>query len=712
MTKNPSPAVATTLDDFLPEPLILVSADGTVVDGNRAARRRLPDLAQGLTLSSIMQGSAEQLETSLRLWSRSGDFIRGLVTLEAHDGELFTPYGARISGAGNDAPDLIIRCHKKRAANQRFTEITRRVHALNREVTRRQAVERQLHAEKELAQVTLQSIGDAVITTDTEGRVNYLNPVAETLTGWSEADARGVPLVDVFQIFNEHTRQPVESPVARVLAHGQIVGLANHTILLHRDGTEFAIDDSAAPIRDRSGHLIGVVLVFHDVTHERDLEAEVTHHASHDGLTGVLNRQAFEHQLSAILTPDNAAGAPHSLLFLDVDQFKVINDTCGHIAGDALLQLLAPTLQSQLRHSDLLARLGGDEFGILLKDCPVAVAQRIATSLRKAVMDFTFTWEDKPFGVSISIGQVDFVGHSWSLADLLSAADNACYLAKENGRNRVHLYRPDDQKMAYRFRQTQWVGRIREAFSADRFRLYGQAIRPVLQSARAEGAPPVGAHFELLLRLHDSDGRVVPPMAFIPAAERYNLMVSIDQWVLETAFAKLAESGCRRIATCTINLSGASLGSGEFLSFVKKCFERFAVPPAIICFEITETEAIANLANARHIIHALKSLGCRFALDDFGSGMSSFGYLKTLPVDYLKIDGSFIRNLATDSVDLAMVTAINNIGHVMGLETIAEFVESPQVFQQLRELGVDYVQGYGIARPQALDALLSSLEPE
>ncbi|WP_207308958.1 EAL domain-containing protein [Marinobacter salicampi] len=697
-------------ENLLPEPLLVLSSGGEVIDMNQAARKAFRGLANGSRLHHLANDS-DKLESSLRLWVRSGDFIRGLAMISSPDGERYAAYGARISGYENASAQIIVRCHTESSANQRFIEITRRVNALNREVTRRQHAEKQLFAEKELAQVTLQSIGDAVITTDIQGCVNYLNPVAETLTGWSEAEARGLPLLEVFRIFNEQTRKPAENPVARVLADGHTVGLANHTILVHRDGTEFAIEDSAAPIRDRDGSLIGVVMVFHDVTHARKLAAKVSYQASHDGLTGLLNRQAFEQRLRILLDAPGGMDNAHSLMFLDLDQFKIINDTCGHLAGDALLRTLGPVLQKHLRHSDLLARLGGDEFGVLLQDCPVPVAKEIAKALKDEVERLNFTWEGKPFRVGLSIGQVNFSDESWSLADLLSAADNACYLAKENGRNRIHLYSSDDKALAHRFRQTQWVGRIHEAFNENRFRLHCQPIMPT-SSAPLPIHDEEGAHFELLLRLSDKDGKLVSPMAFIPAAERYNLMVSIDQWVLETAFTTLAGVGGEHVATCTINLSGASLVDEGFLTFINTCFERHAVSPEVICFEITETEAIANLASARKIIQSLKTLGCRFSLDDFGSGMSSFGYLKNLPVDYLKIDGGFIKNLANDPIDRAMVAAINNIGHVMGLKTIAEFVVSTSVLQELRELGVDYVQGYGIAKPEPLEAYLAKLNRE
>lgn len=698
--------VRTDLADLLAEPLLLLSTRGQVIDGNQAAWDLLPDLVVGGDMSALLAEGPDSLRSTLQMWARSGEFTRGLVTLKSADGNSFTAFGCRSSGAG--AGRILVRCESGCVVKRRFVAITERVYELNREVSRRKLIENQLFAEKELAQVTLQSIGDAVITTDIEGRITNLNPVAAVLTGWSESEARGNVVSAVFQAINEHTRKPIICPVDRVLVDSQHEMLEKGTVLRSRDGTEYAIDDSAAPIQNRTGQMIGAVLVFRDVTQARQLAARVSFQANHDGLTGLLNRQAFEYRLETLLQSPELTASSHSLMFLDLDRFKVINDTCGHLAGDTFLRAIAPLLQAHLRHSDCLARLGGDEFGILLQDCPEAVSGRIANALRQTVIDFNFTWEGKPFNVGASVGQVNFNDDNWTTAELLSTADTACYMAKDTGRNRVHLYRSDDQRLAERFQQSQWVGRIRDALQDDLFCLYSQTIRPMTNKV-LQGEPEPGAHFELLLRLHNVAGKVIAPMAFIPAAERYNLMVGIDQWVIETAFAMLAQTGCGHIGTCAINLSGASLGDEQFLDFVLQCFRRHGIPPHIVCFEITETEAIANLANARRIIDALKTHGCRFSLDDFGSGMSSFGYLKNLPVDYLKIDGAFVKDMADDPIDHAMVTAINSIGHVMGLETIAEFVESAEVLETLRDLGVDYAQGYGIAEPEPLDGMLVNL---
>lgn len=433
---------------------------------------------------------------------------------------------------------------------------------------------------------------------------------------------------------------------------------------------------------------------------EQQKQIQISYQASHDALTGLVNRREFERRLGVALEEAQFKPSTHSMLYLDLDQFKIVNDTCGHNAGDALLQQLAATLQAKLRQNDVLARLGGDEFGVLLEHCPGEPALRIAETLRMAVASFRFVWMDKTFSVGVSIGLATFGGEGMTVGDVFSIVDGACYVAKDLGRNRIHVYSPDDIELAERTGQMNWVGRITQALEENRLCLYRQAIVP-LQDDPAQ-AP---RHYEVLLRMVGEDGREISPMAFIPAAERYNLMPTIDFWVIRTAFehyARLASHprGCH----LAINLSGATMGDERLLPYIREQLRQFDVPPTAICFEITETAAIAKLCSATVLIQELKRLGCRFALDDFGSGMSSFGYLKNLPIDFIKIDGAFVRNLDRDPIDRAMVEAINNIGHVMGIKTIAEFVESEAVASELRRLGVDHAQGYWSGRPEPLDS--------
>ncbi len=430
----------------------------------------------------------------------------------------------------------------------------------------------------------------------------------------------------------------------------------------------------------------------------RRYQSDLSFQATHDPLTGLVNRREFERRVGAALSRAKNERSQHALLYMDLDQFKVVNDTCGHTAGDEYLRQLSVVLGAGLRKHDTLARLGGDEFGVLLEHCPPQQTLRIADQLRERIQDFRFLWEGKSFTLGVSVGVVFVNEHSESLSRVLNVADASCYAAKDDGRNRVHVYREDDSTILRRHGEMQWVSRITEAIEQGRFHLYYQPIVPV--GARAEE----GAHFELLLRMEDHGGRIVAPRAFLHAAERYNMMLSLDRWVTQTALNWLEEhpEQVTVLGLCTINLSGHSLGDAEFLQFMIKQIQRDGVPAEKICFEITETAAIGNLTKAVRFMSILRNLGCRFSLDDFGAGMSSFAYLKNLPVDYLKIDGLFVKDIADDPIDYAMVKSINEMGHVMGKRTVAEFVEKEPILLKLREIGVDYAQGYGIARPRPL----------
>ncbi len=583
-----------------------------------------------------------------------------------------------------------------------------RMTGTHRDISDRKQAEEALFQEKELAQVTLQAIGDAVITTDACGLVQYLNPIAEALTGWSQAEAQGLPLSRVCHIVDEATRQPVTNPVEEALREGQILGLAQYTILIARDGREFAIDNSAAPIRNGEGEIMGAVMIFHDVSDTRRLTNQLSWQASHDPLTSLINRRELERQLEQAIAIAKSERKSHSLCYLDLDQFKIINDTCGHAAGDELLRQVTALFQQHIRKSDTLSRLGGDEFAVLLDQCPIQKAYQVAEAIREQLQAFRFNWQEQQFAIGVSIGLVAIDVQSENVSSVLNAADSACYVAKNRGRNRVHVYQADDLELARQQSQVQWVARLNQALEEDQFRLYYQPIVPTIANS------PYGEHYEVLLRLHDQNGRIVAPMAFIPAAERYNLMHKIDRWVIRTLFASqgphyrevwnqcLTEDSNCRSYLYAVNLSGASINDDQFIDFLHQQFALHQIPPQLICFEITETVAIANLAKAAQFIHDLRSLGCRFALDDFGSGMSSFAYLKNLPVDYLKIDGSFVKQIVDDPFDWAIVEAIKQISEVMGIQTIAEFVEDKAIFDRVRNLGVNYAQGYGIAKPSLL----------
>lgn len=444
----------------------------------------------------------------------------------------------------------------------------------------------------------------------------------------------------------------------------------------------------------------------HENLQERIDEAtsRLSYQASHDALTGLPNRREFELRMERALLSAREQNLAHTLCYLDLDQFKVVNDTCGHVAGDELLRQIAALLQSRLRDRDTLARLGGDEFGVLLQNCSLEQAQPIAELLQTLVKEYRFAWQDKSFTIGVSIGLVPISAESENLSNLLRYADTACYAAKDRGRNRVHVYKAEDAELVKRQGEMQWVTRIARALEENRLRLYAQ---PIL-SLNPHTA--VDHHYEILLRMLDDDGELVLPMAFIPAAERYNLMTSIDRWVIGAAFSafhQLFPHATEGQSLCTINLSGQSLCDEKFLALIERQFVLNKVPYDAVCFEITETAAITNLTEAIHFIHTLKAKGCKFSLDDFGSGLSSFTYLKNLPVDFLKIDGAFVKDMESDPMDRAMVESINHIGHVMGLKTIAEFVESEAIHAHLKNIGVDYVQGNWLIEPQPLSSLIS-----
>ena len=557
-----------------------------------------------------------------------------------------------------------------------------------------------LHEEKERAEVTLQSIGDAVITTDTIGTVQYLNPVAERLTGWSLDAARGQPARLVLQLIDEETLEPAASPLDRAISGNAICTFGQKVALLRRDGASVAIEDSAAPIRDRTGRVIGGVIVFHDVSASRRMAQRLTWQATHDALTGLVNRREFESRVDAAIASAQDSDKSHVVCYLDLDQFKVVNDTCGHAAGDELLNQLATLLQAEVRQSDILARLGGDEFGLLLDSCSLDRGRVIAEHLIEVVREFRFRWDGKVFPLQVSIG-LAAVAKSSSLAELLSAADSALFAAKEQGRNRVCVYHSADVDLVRRRNEMDWVARLNRAMETGRFRLYHQ--RYLALTGDSHG----GLHIEVLLRLLNEDGTLVLPGSFLPAAERYNLMPAIDRWVVEKVFSRYREIAARfgggRV-TCAINLSGSSINSLGFLDWVREQATIHAVPHGGICFEITETAAIHNLRKVAEFMRESKALGFRFSLDDFGAGTSSFGYLKSLPVDYLKIDGGFVKDLMDDPLDRAMTETINRIGHIVGVKTVAEFAENGSIVSELKEMGVDFAQGFGVSESRPLFA--------
>jgi diguanylate cyclase (GGDEF)-like protein/PAS domain S-box-containing protein len=556
-----------------------------------------------------------------------------------------------------------------------------------------------LRRDKELAEVTLRSIGDGVIRTDRRGSINYLNPVAEHLTGWKAEAAVGRPLSHVFRLVDEQTHQPVDDLVKRCLEERRVIETRNHAQLVSADGKEVAVRSTAAPILGPDGDAVGAVLVLSDVTELRSMEREMAFLASHDPLTGLLNRRAFEGHLKRAVRSARAEGRRHAMLYLDLDEFKVVNDTCGHLVGDEMLKQVTALLRSRLGTSDILARLGGDEFGVLLESCPPERARQVAEEMRGCLSEFRFSWRGQLFDAGVSIGLVPMTADSGDFVQVMSGADTACYIAKERGRNRVHEYEADDTAVSERYGEMQWVNRIRAAFEEKRFRLFHQMIHPLNESAEGETL------CEVFVRMLDRTGNVIAPAAFIAAAERYHIAIAIDRWVVETALGAVAEAqrqpGGNSILFA-INLSGQSLTEASFLTFIGDEIDRLGVDPHRVAFEITETAAISKLDRAIDFITTLKRRGVRFILDDFGTGLSSFAYLRDLPVDFLKIDGEFVRGMTDDRIKRALVESINQIGHVMGIRTIAEWVENDETLGLIRALGIDYAQGFWLCRPQPM----------
>jgi diguanylate cyclase (GGDEF)-like protein/PAS domain S-box-containing protein len=571
--------------------------------------------------------------------------------------------------------------------------------------------EHALQIEQELAQVTLHSIGDGVITTDADGRVEYLNPVAEQYTGWSTAEARGRPLSDVFRVRDENNGQGFDGLV-QPAPDGAGAGGASVT-LIDRNGRECPIRYSQAPIQSPGGEALGTIVVFNDVSQLRAMAQQLLWQASHDALTGLVNRREFERRVAELIGTARTQEREHALMFMDLDNFKAVNDTCGHTAGDELLRQLTAVMLSRMRGSDTLARLGGDEFGALLESCPLDQALRIANALRETVRDFRYVCEDKTFSVGVSIGLVPIKGEIGNIGKLMSLADACCYEAKRKGRDRVQVYSGEGQA-AGTDGELQMVSQITQAFELGRFRLYRQRIVPLAATA------PKHPSYEVLVRMMDRTGNLIQPTGFMPAAEHYNLLTSIERWVVSSLVEYLHTQWTAGLIPrdplergwYSVNLSGTSINDRSLPDFLRNLLTRYQLPAGLLCIEITETAAIANLNTAAELMRELKTMGCRFALDDFGTGMSSFAYLKYLPVDVLKIAGTFITDMASDPMDYAIVDSINRISHILGMQTVAESVEDAQTLAKLTALKIDYAQGYFIAEPEAITPSAAPAELE
>jgi diguanylate cyclase (GGDEF)-like protein/PAS domain S-box-containing protein len=571
-----------------------------------------------------------------------------------------------------------------------------------RDVSHRKSLEVSLSRSKRQAQYTLESIAEGVITTDNDARIDYMNRAAETLIGTSRDDAAGHKVDELFTLVDDTDRRPLGDPVDRCLAMRRRVNMGRRAVMVSQDGEqEHSVELSASPIRGPGDSVSGTVVVFHDVGELRGLTRKMSYQATHDPMTGLINRREFERRLDEAMDSAHSEEAVHMLFYMDLDRFKAVNDSCGHLAGDNMLREVATLIKDQVRDSDFVGRLGGDEFGALLIGCPIEKARQIAMDICNAIADYRFVWKDKIFNIGISIGLVEISHVSGTVQDLMSAADSACYVAKQEGRGKVHIYSARDEAIARERGDIQWLRDLQSALHEDGFEL---AVQPII--AMTSGADS-GPALEVLIRLPDGRSREPNTADFLRPAERYQLMPQIDRWVVNATLSALS-GGELKLAgqrSCAINLSGQTIADEGFLGFVVEALDRTGVSPSSVCFEVTEKAILANIQQAQRFIEVLHGIGCEFSLDDFGSGMGSFASLKHLPIDYLKIDGMYTRSLQTDEVNQEMVAAMIKLARTMKFRVVAEQVEHQEDFDWLRDIGVDFVQGHFVESPMNLGAV-------
>jgi len=555
-----------------------------------------------------------------------------------------------------------------------------------------------LRKNQETTVATMGSIEEAVIILNAKGKVEYLNPVAEKLLGYKLKQITHKKLDEIFDLRDVDHNKILQEILSYCTTEVKSASIPQQA-MLWRKYKGIPIAGSFTTLVDTDGNNDGVVIVFRDLVDSIKMNKKLHYFATHDDITSLINRREFICRLQLALDKAKESGLVSVLIFLDLDQFKIVNDSCGHLVGDELLEKIARLLESNIRETDTLARLGGDEFAILLDDCNIESATEVAAKLNEAINNYHFKWQKKVFDIAASLGIVEIIADNYSVSELLSLADSACYLAKQDGRNRFHVYSADDDAMIKHRRDIQWVQRIQQAYKDNRFRLFLQEIKPLQSNSDLEYK-----HFEVLLRMLGDDDKVILPMSYILAAERYDKMADLDAWVIENAFDALLEYlKLDSKVSFAINLSGQSLGNIEIMKLINSKLEQAPELCKHVIFEITETAAITSPSQAEKFVSVLRRRGVRFSLDDFGTGLSSFAYLKNLKVDYIKIDGQFIRDISTDKVNFALVEAVNDIAHVMGLKTIAEYVESELTKETLKKIGIDYGQGLWFSRPTPIE---------
>jgi len=679
-----NPGLFDALADTLPEVALIHTQ--TILLANRAAGELF-----GIDAATLV---GKQITDLLRPAYRAQ--MRKYLSASLGQDEPLQPFEVQLISA--DDRGLWVELHGRRLAyNCEDAFLT-----VARDITHRKSLEASLGRGKLQARITLESIGEGVITTDRNGTIDYMNEAGEQLIGIARSAGVGKKLLDLIALVDEVDRSTLGDPVAKCLNERRRINLGRRALLLGKQAErEFSTELTASPIRGPDGQIAGCVIIFHDVTEMRGLAREMSYQASHDALTGLVNRAEFGRRLDAALDSARGEGVGHVVSYLDLDRFKLVNDSCGHIAGDNLLREIASLLKQRVRDSDTVARVGGDEFAMLLAGCPLDKARQIADDVVTAVAGHQFAWQDRTFNVGVSLGLVEVGKDSGSAESVLSAADSACYVAKQQGRGRVHVYSTRDEVLARERGEIQWLQRLQRALKENEFELYVQPIIAV--GGRNHNGPAA----EVLLRMRDDSGKSILPASFLGSAERYHLMSHIDRWVVQATLTAIA-GGAPHLPngrTCSINLSGQTLNDEDFLEFVVDVLDHTGVDPQKICFEVREAAVVSQLDHAQRFIDVLHGIGCRFALDNFGSGLGSFANLKHLSLDYLKIDGMYTRDLESDGVNREMVAAMVKLAQTLDFQVVAEQVEDQESFEALRLLGVDFVQGYIVDRPRPLQAV-------